>query len=347
MSDDDEVFGSLLDGWEESINMGSDEERTAGGGNIRWVPPASPPNQMNTCECNICMMIRYNNKKSGVDYTHPIQSIKECGTVERMETIEINCPLVYKLIMDFLKDEGMPGGVSKFDPKYDNNQKKEEGSEEADGSNGEDINDIIGTPYDHNNIPSNIICITHGNMGCHLTPLGTGNIYLWRLFGQCLEEFVKVMEQSPKCKQKDSAVRGKVTQQKFNTKKSGLKGKPHNVNFSTLRYERVKWMHVPGKTKRQCKTVYFRSIPRGVGMNNVDYFDYANQVAGCINNCDIPPEEMKARNGEIDNILSNAELLVPRGGLPPSEEEVYAKLDAVVEVSTYPILCTFHLIILR
>ena len=73
MSDDDELFG-LIDGWEALINMGSDEECTAGGGNIRWVPPASSPNQMNTCECNICMMIRYNNQKSGVNYTHPIQN---------------------------------------------------------------------------------------------------------------------------------------------------------------------------------------------------------------------------------------------------------------------------------
>ena len=368
MSDVDEEFRELINGWEVTINTeGSDEEPTVvdNNNNNRLLPPALSPNQMNKCECNICKMVRYDNQKSEVGYTLPIQSIDECGTVERMETIEINCPLVYKLIKDFLNNEGMPGGVSKFDPKYENNQKKEEGSSSSEegketeeeeaaagiGSNGEDI---INTPYNHNHIPPNIICINSGYLG-PATPLGTGNIFLWEQFGLNLEEFARVMEQSPRCRNKDSTAakvkkgKGKVvTEQMLKDKERGISveyGNNKRVNFTSLNYKKQKTNKVGGK--KTTKQLYYRFIPRSVGgMNNVDYLDYANQIARCINNCGIPPEQMKARNNEIDDILEKAGLLVPPGGLPSTKEECYEKLDAIVDVSINPVMCAFHHIIL-
>ena len=64
MSDVDEEFRELINGWEVTINTeGSDEEPTVvdNNNNNRLLPPALSPNQMNKCECNICKMVRYDN----------------------------------------------------------------------------------------------------------------------------------------------------------------------------------------------------------------------------------------------------------------------------------------------
>ena len=367
MSDiDEESFGSLIGEWEKSIEIeGSGDEPTVvvnnNNNDIRLVPPTSPPNQMNNCECETCIMMRHNNQKSKVDYTRPIQSIKECGTLERMKTIENECPLVYTLISEFLGGKDMPGGKPKFDPKYDKNQKKEKGSsseekeggeaegeeEEAGiGNNGEDINDILDTQYDHNLIPTNIICIASGMMG-HASPMGTGNIFFWEQLGLSLKEYATVMEQSPKCRHKDSVTKAKdkgkvVTKAMFNSRESGLFAKPYNVNFTYLAYDKRKTIG-KGKKKKQVQA-FRRKIDWREGMDRVDFLYNANQIARCINNCNIPPEEMEARKDDIEEILRE-EGLVPQGGrLPPTEEEVYTKLDAIVDVSII-LLCVLFTIL--